>query len=526
MENDKSLIELQTNLLVSLKRRLREIRGTEPKSLKEYYRDYEMVFKNFKPSIISYGELLKRIFKNKVILIGDFHTLDQAQKVALELFETNILENKKFAIGLESVYSAHQRDVDSYLKGKLTENELLKKIHYYSEWGFPWCNYAPIFRYAKSRNIPIITLNRIGSLQIRDKFIAGKIERFIEKNPQYNYIIALIGDLHLAPNHLPQKIIEKCGLSPSIVYQNSESIYMKKIKEGKLPNGSFRLKENLFLINRVPPWVKIQSWITFLEHSETILAGTSSKSKSTELEAEEPDPWEWMYSYVKLLKNFFSLRFRPDDTFTLYTIRDLAFLKDTYFSCHDGADYKKIIQHGQSLFIPRKEIIYLPMLDVNHAVQEATHYLMGYPLNLNPNQTGLFMRIHYFSSGYIGSKIVNPSRKTLSIEEMEKFLKGFSKIRDDKDRAYLEEKKCVYENTLKFYSWLKKPEPLPIIESKELYEKDTSHNFSISQLIGRIAGEYIFNKFQVGYIKREELRSYIFERVNPFYLCNMSEIGK
>lgn len=52
-----------------------------------------------------------------------------------------------------------QSVLDDYLAGELTEDELLAQSEYETRWGFDWAFYAPIFRYAKTHQIPLVALN-------------------------------------------------------------------------------------------------------------------------------------------------------------------------------------------------------------------------------------------------------------------------------------------------------------------------------------------------------------------------------
>ena len=58
----------------------------------------------------------------------------------------------------------------------------------------------------------------------------------------------------------------------------------------------------------------------------------------------------------------------------------------------------------------RGNVIYIPILDVNRTVQEAAHFLMGQDLDVSPGHRAFFRRIHYFTAGFLASKMINPLR--------------------------------------------------------------------------------------------------------------------
>lgn len=52
-----------------------------------------------------------------------------------------------------------QSAIDNYLAGKLTEQQLVEQTEYDRRWRFPWESYAPILRFAKENQLPVLALN-------------------------------------------------------------------------------------------------------------------------------------------------------------------------------------------------------------------------------------------------------------------------------------------------------------------------------------------------------------------------------
>ncbi|MGL5509295.1 MAG: ChaN family lipoprotein, partial [Microcoleaceae cyanobacterium] len=65
----------------------------------------------------------------------------------------------KIAIALEMFQKPYQQVINDYLAEKIIETELIEKTEYQTRWGYDWEYYAPILRYAKKFQIPVIALN-------------------------------------------------------------------------------------------------------------------------------------------------------------------------------------------------------------------------------------------------------------------------------------------------------------------------------------------------------------------------------
>ena len=94
----------------------------------------------------------------QVIFLGETHTSVGDLAAQLEIIET-LSAQSEIAIGLEMFQRPFQPVLDSYLAGDITEAELVEQSEYETRWGYDWEFYAPIVRYAKDNQIPLIALN-------------------------------------------------------------------------------------------------------------------------------------------------------------------------------------------------------------------------------------------------------------------------------------------------------------------------------------------------------------------------------
>jgi uncharacterized iron-regulated protein len=60
---------------------------------------------------------------------------------------------------MEMFQRPFQSAIDNYLAGKLTQEQLVEQTEYDRRWPFPWESYAPILRFAKENQLPVLALN-------------------------------------------------------------------------------------------------------------------------------------------------------------------------------------------------------------------------------------------------------------------------------------------------------------------------------------------------------------------------------
>jgi len=179
--------------------------------------DFELYEKRYKrkvakyDSIVSQQEMIRAIMKADIVYIGDYHTCNQSQRSFLRILKAIIQKTSDFAIGLELIHQKYQSVLDKYLKGRLKDDTFLKKIGFHQHWVFDlWDNFQPIFDFARFHKIPMVALDAAkhsASLKKRDQAAGERIAEFVVNHPGKKLFV-FIGDLHLAPGHLPAEVDE------------------------------------------------------------------------------------------------------------------------------------------------------------------------------------------------------------------------------------------------------------------------------------------------------------------------------
>jgi len=111
-------------LLKNIKRSIREVQGPEDPEIRKYYRSYASFLEKCHFKEVSYKDLIESAKLSDFLLVGDFHTLFQAQREFIKVVD--LLQKVKLpvAVGLEMVHKENQKSLDNYLEGKIGEKEL------------------------------------------------------------------------------------------------------------------------------------------------------------------------------------------------------------------------------------------------------------------------------------------------------------------------------------------------------------------------------------------------------------------
>ncbi len=106
----------------------------------------------------AHSDILQAIAAAQVVYLGETHDDPADHTAQLEIVQA-LAQQNEMAIALEMFQRPFQPALDAYLAGTLTEAELIAQSEYNTRWAFPWEFYAPILRYAKANQIPLIALN-------------------------------------------------------------------------------------------------------------------------------------------------------------------------------------------------------------------------------------------------------------------------------------------------------------------------------------------------------------------------------
>ena len=109
-------------------------------------------------------KLAQQLATKRVVFVGEIHDRYDHHLNQLEVIQLLEGSDPNLAIGVEYFPRSSQPHLDDYIAGKISEQEFLRASGYFENWGYDYRLYAPIFRYARERHIPVLALNVPNSL--------------------------------------------------------------------------------------------------------------------------------------------------------------------------------------------------------------------------------------------------------------------------------------------------------------------------------------------------------------------------
>ncbi len=521
MQARTHLLRIQRSLYDRLKEYAREFTGTLSPELKKYFLEYQREFHDFK-KVADQSELLSDLLKVHVAICGDYHTLSQAQRTVIRLLRDCLPElkrqNRKTILALEMLRPNDNKIADAYLAGRVSEGQFLKKIGFRRRWGFDWDNYRSLFNFAAANGIRIVGINppsKGSSLRKRDAFTAKVLTRLTAKYPN-DLIFVLMGDLHLAQNHLPKQLqtalaAKKLSRKTLVIHQNIERFYWKLAEQGlEQMVDVVKIRERVFCVMNTPPWIKLQSHLKWQEL--VVETGNSpapvhpQQNSPTLIEAiDELDRTEDLTDLLNALREFLDLGTTDDDDFAVHGPGDLSFwdhvrtghlFTQTQLRCME-----RYLNEFKSFFIPKVNIFFLRSLSVNQAASQASIYLhatlSGFQgVFTDPNEH--FYRFLWVEAlGFFGSKTINHKRKCNGVSELEQVVKqrkvnskvaGFVLSHIAEEQRYCEGKRFS----------------LTIPEGNSSKDRVLFY-YKASKLLGHLLGEALYHAVMDGKVTRQEI---------------------
>jgi hypothetical protein len=101
----------------------REIGKVDSNARRRYIREFQAEFGSYQ-DIASFDDLLVDCLKADLIYIGDYHALPASQRFAARLLGEVASRSRQVALGMEMVFGRHQRILDRWLAGEISEEDI------------------------------------------------------------------------------------------------------------------------------------------------------------------------------------------------------------------------------------------------------------------------------------------------------------------------------------------------------------------------------------------------------------------
>jgi uncharacterized iron-regulated protein len=92
-----------------------------------------------------------------VLFIGEAHDRSEHHRAQLAMIRAVHKRNPRVAVGLEMVQARHQAELDRWVNGQSSEEEIRKVFE--RDWRFPWSLYREILIEARDKRLPVVGLN-------------------------------------------------------------------------------------------------------------------------------------------------------------------------------------------------------------------------------------------------------------------------------------------------------------------------------------------------------------------------------
>ena len=411
----------------------REILGVDRNSRRRYIREFHEETRSFE-ALSSLDDLTIACYKADIVYIGDYHALPESQEFAARLLREIATRSREVVLCVEMIFGRDQRSLDLYMSGAIDEAEFLRSIRYDEDWGYDWSAFRKLFEAAREQRVAVVGIDcepRVGFRYIRrrDAHAAARIVDIADRRPNAR-IVVVIGESHLARNHLPRRVTEalkKRGLERRgvTVLQNLEDIYWQLVERGLDEVDVVSLGPGRFCVFNASPISKYEAYRRTLE----IWKGDEEEDGQVDLTSTVYRMIDTILKFLRVDKYTHCVRregrsreFLVDDYPEVYSDleeKDLRrMLRGHRFTPEEVDEIVAHVARSGSCYIPRINAIIIGQFNMVHAGEEAAHFvnlvLKGEIYNEAPRempQHDLFYNgVLEEALGFFGSKLIDPSR--------------------------------------------------------------------------------------------------------------------
>ena len=370
-------------------------------------------------------------------MIGDYHALPASQHFAATLVEQRAQPgDRPIVLGVETIFSRHQHILEEWWRREIDDGELRQRIRFDLDWNYDWPPFYELLVTAREHAdavygldcMPREDLRKIGA---RDRHAADKIAEIRQRHPKA-VILALFGESHLAPQHLPRALNERlAGQRVLTVLQNVDALYWKATGARQERVEAVRVSDEVVCVFNATPLEKYESYRLCLSRW------------SHEEDEQQADIAPTIYNLIDSL-----LRFLDVNRYSSHNGTQPKFLVDLLPEVHGGgsdARLRRLLERvtreserieGTLQRVEARGCVYLPAINafyvrefqMTSAAEEVARFLhhacRGLPLRRNGHRVATGERTDRFYSrtcehalAFLGSRVLYPARPSVDDEE-------------------------------------------------------------------------------------------------------------
>ena len=129
----------------------------------------------------SYEEILEGLKGARIIYLGEIHDREDVHRLQLRIIKDLHERGLDMIILMEAFQQQFQDTLDDYVECEISEEDMLSRTEYRKRWRFNPKLYAPIWRFAKEKAIPLFALNVPSELlkEVREKGLDKVKSRYL-----------------------------------------------------------------------------------------------------------------------------------------------------------------------------------------------------------------------------------------------------------------------------------------------------------------------------------------------------------
>lgn len=418
----RSSWSLQRSLFKHQARQIaQQVQGASP-HFRAYQRRYEAATRRYRRRL-EIPDVDARVAKADLVYVGDYHTLRMAQQAYLRLLESALNSGRRVVLALEFVETRHQGTLDAFLAGKLSEKTFLSRIGHPYRGPFDiWPGFAPILELARKKKLDVVAIDRRAtgprSLEVRDEAAAKPIAK-AAKAADRPLVLVLVGQFHITPAHLPRKVQQLLGDSKReelVVYQNAEGVFWSLARAGKAETTrAVEVSERELCLVNASPVVCQRSFLDYVE------------AEAGDAPIDETGIALTFRHLARDIGRFTGLKVGDAvDEVLVLSAGDLDVLerleRRARFTATELKHLERHVLSRESAWIPRARAVWLASLSLNHAAEEAAHFVrhlcVGDAMERPRDRSEAFWaRCLEEALGFFGSRLVNPKRRCIGLDE-------------------------------------------------------------------------------------------------------------
>lgn len=377
-----------------------------------------------KVSPLSVEKFFTELCQYENIFLAEFHGVRQSQRSHLRILKKLLKKTKSAVVACEFFRVSDAKAISRFSKGEITEAQFLQQVQWQKNWQFPWEFYRPLVRWLIDHSIPFFGVsrasNRHKSLDECDKNVVTELKK-LKNRWGGRKLVVIYGSLHMRPEGLPE-MLGVVGQNAAVVYQNIEPLYFNLLEKGLEDNiDVVGISRGRYCLVDIPPWVLWQNFLFQMEKRGDLIL-----SDEIDLNDQAAKIGSLLSSATGLKLNASRISVTPEWT-------DTHFLKDLKSKLGYPTFLVDEFKRSGGAYLPEKDLIFISKLSVNVLASHVMAMLICQSLHLDKwdldPQKDFEAYIWYFGWQYFGSKMINPKRKSQSVDELRKAM-GAAKSRE------------------------------------------------------------------------------------------------